>query len=97
MARRRYDAPPATPPDGVPQDSTDSDQLASERLLVAASPNDAVSDTHWLRADVDHHFVRQAIAAGVDYRDRVELTTAMADARGKKIVTSVPRARCSLS
>jgi tetracycline 7-halogenase / FADH2 O2-dependent halogenase len=50
--------------------------LDSERLLVAASPHDSLSDTHWLRADVDHHFVRQAIAAGVDYRDRVELTGA---------------------
>ncbi len=50
--------------------------LDSERLLVAASPNDSISDTHWLRADVDHHFVRQAIAAGVDYRERTELTTA---------------------
>ncbi len=50
--------------------------LDSERLLVAASPHDSLSDTHWLRADVDHHFVRQAIAAGVDYRDRVELTNA---------------------
>ena len=48
----------------------------SERLLVAASPHDSLSDTHWLRADVDHHFVRQAIAAGVDYRDRVNLTSA---------------------
>ena len=48
----------------------------SERLLVAASPHDSVSDTHWLRADVDHHFVREAIAAGVDYRDRVNLTKA---------------------
>ena len=48
----------------------------SERLLVAASPNDAVADTHWVRADVDHHFVRQAVAAGVDYRDRTELATA---------------------
>ena len=48
----------------------------SERLLVAASPNDAVSDTHWVRADVDHHFVRQAVAAGVDYRDRTELAAA---------------------
>jgi FADH2 O2-dependent halogenase len=48
--------------------------LESERLLVAASPNDRISDTHWLRADVDHHFVRQAIATGVDYRDRVEIT-----------------------
>ncbi len=50
--------------------------LESERLLVAASPHDSLSDTHWLRADVDHHFVRQAIAAGVDYRDRVDLTYA---------------------
>jgi FADH2 O2-dependent halogenase len=50
--------------------------LDSERLLVAASPDDSISDTHWLRADVDHHFVREAIAAGVDYRDRVELTKA---------------------
>ena len=50
--------------------------LESQRLLVAASPNDALSDTHWLRADVDHHFVREAIAAGVDYRDRTDLTSA---------------------
>ena len=48
----------------------------SERLLVAASPHDSLSDTHWLRADVDHHFVREAIAAGVDYRDRAELKSA---------------------
>ena len=50
--------------------------IRSERLLVAASPNDAVADNHWLRADVDHHFVRAAIAAGVEYRDHVELTAA---------------------
>ena len=50
--------------------------LESERLLVAASPTDAVADTHWLRADVDHHFVREAVAAGVDYRDRVDVTAA---------------------
>ena len=42
-------------------------------LLVAASPNDEVSDTHWLRADVDHFLVREAAALGVDYLDRVEL------------------------
>jgi FADH2 O2-dependent halogenase len=47
--------------------------LESERLLVAASPNDALSDTHWMRADVDHHFVRRAEAAGVEYVDRTEL------------------------
>jgi len=46
----------------------------TERLLVAASPNDHIADNHWLRADVDHHLVRAAIAAGVDYRDRTEVT-----------------------
>ena len=45
-----------------------------DRLLVAASPHDHVADNHWLRADVDHHFVRAAIAAGVEYRDRVDVT-----------------------
>jgi len=48
--------------------------LRSERLLVAASPNDHVADNHWLRADVDHHFVRAATRAGVEYRERVEVT-----------------------
>jgi tetracycline 7-halogenase / FADH2 O2-dependent halogenase len=59
--------------------------LDSERLLVAASPSDAIADTHWLRADVDHHFVREAIAAGVDYQDRVELTDADIGARGARL------------
>jgi FADH2 O2-dependent halogenase len=54
----------------------------TERLLVAASPSDALSDSHWLRADVDHHFVREAVAAGVDYRDRVDLTSVELDANG---------------
>ena len=57
----------------------------SERLLVAASPSDALSDTHWLRADVDHHFVREAAAAGVDYHDRVELTRAELIADGLRL------------
>ncbi len=56
--------------------------LDSERLLVAASPEDAIADTHWMRSDVDHHFVREAITAGVDYRDRVELTSAEVEADG---------------
>ncbi len=68
--------------------SFDNRGLESERLLVAASPNDAVSDTHWLRADVDHHFVRAAVAAGVDYRDRVEVTEAGIDARGARLAGS---------
>jgi len=50
--------------------------LDSERLLVAASPHNSLSDSHWMRADIDHHLVREAIAAGVEYNDRVNLTTA---------------------
>ncbi len=57
----------------------------SERLLVAASPNDTVADTHWVRADVDHHFVRQAVAAGVDYLDRTEITTAGFESDGVQL------------
>ncbi|HEV8400095.1 MAG TPA: FAD-dependent oxidoreductase [Gemmatimonadales bacterium] len=59
--------------------------LDSERLLVAASPSDAIADTHWLRADVDHHFVREAIAAGVEYQDHVELKGADIGARGVRL------------
>jgi len=60
-------------------------EFESERLLVAASPSDAVADMHWLRADVDHHFVREAVAAGVDFRDRVDLTGAVVDASGVRL------------
>lgn len=48
----------------------------SNQLLVAASPNDELSDTHWLRADVDHFLMREAVAAGVDYLDEIEVTGA---------------------
>jgi tetracycline 7-halogenase / FADH2 O2-dependent halogenase len=45
----------------------------SNQLLVAASPNDELSDTHWLRSDVDHFLVREATALGADYLDEVTL------------------------
>lgn len=50
-----------------------NDDENSARLLVAASPNDAVADTHWLREDVDHLLVRRALAGGVTYLDRSEV------------------------
>lgn len=34
------------------------------QLLVAASPSNELSDTHWLRADVDHFLVREAVEQG---------------------------------
>jgi FADH2 O2-dependent halogenase len=45
----------------------------SNQLLVAASPNDELSDTHWLRSDVDHFLAGEAIAAGVEYVDELQL------------------------
>jgi FADH2 O2-dependent halogenase len=39
------------------------------QLLVAASPNDRIADTHWYRADFDHFLANQAVAIGVDYID----------------------------
>src|SRR5258706_2316311 len=43
------------------------------RLLVAASPNDAIADCHWLREDVDHHLVLEAGRAGVEVLEEVDL------------------------
>jgi FADH2 O2-dependent halogenase len=45
-----------------------------QQLLVAASPHDAVADTHWYRAELDHFLVREAQEMGVDYLDRVALS-----------------------
>lgn len=42
-------------------------------LLVAASPSDEQSDTHWLRADVDHFLMREAVSLGADYVDELHL------------------------
>jgi FADH2 O2-dependent halogenase len=46
-----------------------------QQLLVAASPRDAIADTHWFRADVDHFLVREVQRLGVDYREQVRLAT----------------------
>jgi FADH2 O2-dependent halogenase len=43
------------------------------QLLVAASPNDRVADTHWYRPDFDHFLVQKAQEMGVAYRDQVRL------------------------
>ena len=44
-----------------------------DQLLVAASPHDAIADTHWYRADFDHFLVRQAQELGAEYIDEVQL------------------------
>ena len=40
-----------------------------KQLLVAASPHDEISDTHWYRADFDHFLVQEARRMGVEYAD----------------------------
>lgn len=70
-------------------------QVAADRsnqLLVAASPSDELSDTHWLRSDVDHFLVREAIALGAEYLDEVELET-MAIADGSQSLAGSQRGR----
>lgn len=45
-------------------------------LVVAASPCDAIADTHWLRADVDEFLVKEAIALGAQYVDSTTVNCA---------------------
>lgn len=42
------------------------DSLHSSSMLVTASRNDALADTHWFRSDVDHHFFQSARDAGAE-------------------------------
>jgi tetracycline 7-halogenase / FADH2 O2-dependent halogenase len=55
--------------------ATSSDR--EDQLLVAASPHDAIADTHWNRAAVDQHFVHEAQNAGAEYLDEVDLQSAV--------------------
>src|SRR5690606_28091229 len=44
-------------------------------LLVAASPNDRVADTHWYRPAFDAALLDAALAAGADYFDETRIET----------------------
>ncbi len=46
----------------------------ANELLVAASSDDLHSDTHWLRSDVDHFFVREVQNAGIVFLDRTDIS-----------------------
>ena len=54
----------------------------SDQLLVAASPNDFVADTHWYRPDFDTFLVEEAIRLGVEYHDETTLTVCDIEADG---------------
>jgi FADH2 O2-dependent halogenase len=51
-----------------------ADRSHSTELLVTASASDERSDTHWLRADVDGFFAREAQAAGVPLLENTTVT-----------------------
>jgi FADH2 O2-dependent halogenase len=50
------------------------DRDHARQLLVAASPNDDIGDTHWYRPDFDAHLAREAEQAGAIHLDETELT-----------------------
>lgn len=53
----------------------------SRSLLVAASREDHLSDTHWLRSSVDAFIAGQAVRAGAELREQARLIRASFDAR----------------
>jgi tetracycline 7-halogenase / FADH2 O2-dependent halogenase len=59
---------------------------SGEELLVAASPHDAIADTHWYRAEVDHFLVREAQALGVDYHDHARIESLNFDDEGATVI-----------
>jgi len=67
----------------------EDDDSHARQLMVAASPNDDISDTHWYRPDFDLNLVREAQTAGAEYLDgttidRVEFTGGLACLRATR-------------
>jgi tetracycline 7-halogenase / FADH2 O2-dependent halogenase len=52
------------------------------QLLVAASPHDAIADTHWFRADVDSFLADEAQELGVRYHDCARIESLEIDEEG---------------
>lgn len=51
-----------------------TDENHSNELLVAASSSDDLSDTNWLRSDIDSYLIDKVKQAGIDYFDLCEIT-----------------------
>ena len=51
----------------------------ANELLVAASPADAVGDTHWFREQFDHFLAQEAQAAAIPYFDQTQITAITRD------------------
>lgn len=52
-----------------------TDEYHNNELLVAASEDDTLSDTNWLRADFDSFLVNKVMEAGIDYFDLTEIVS----------------------
>jgi FADH2 O2-dependent halogenase len=65
----------------------------AERLLVAASPADAIADAHWLRADVDAHLFARAGEEGVATLDEARVTGVRAGEGGLELEVVVAGGR----
>ncbi|HEX5106028.1 MAG TPA: FAD-dependent oxidoreductase [Pirellulaceae bacterium] len=61
----------------------------SNELLVAASPHDAIADTHWYRADVDHAFAKLAMQRGAELFEQTALQSIEWAGSGAEISASV--------
>jgi FADH2 O2-dependent halogenase len=57
----------------TPGEVFSDDHTHARQLLVAASPNDDVADTHWYRPDFDLALVQEAQARGAGYFDETTL------------------------
>ena len=58
-----------------PGEAFADDREHGRQLLVAASPNDEIGDTHWYRPDFDRNLAIEAEAAGTIYFDDTRLSS----------------------
>jgi tetracycline 7-halogenase / FADH2 O2-dependent halogenase len=63
----------------TPGNAFQYDPCHENELLVAASPNDQIADTHWYRQDFDYFLLREAQKLEVDYVDEVLIDTVTFD------------------
>ncbi|MCG8469407.1 MAG: FAD-binding oxidoreductase [Gemmatimonadetes bacterium] len=58
------------------------------RLAFAASPDDDVADSHWVRADVDHYLARRAVREGVELLEGCRVDGAVPISGGWRLSTT---------
>src|SRR6266436_952974 len=58
------------------------DAERQRQLLVGASPNEEIADTHWYRPDFDHYLVEQARNLGITCWEETTLVTCREESNG---------------